>query len=116
MAIKKQTYTSPKAGQSLITVIASGCKTPIIEVKYSNLIKPFYYPNSPKIPHYSITCIIDPAEHLEFLEGIHSIEKNEHVDTVIKTDAVKKNGEFITSGKSVMKFQGKDKIPIFVLE
>lgn len=113
---KKPVYKSPKAGQSLITTIASGCVTPLLEVKYSNLIKPFYYPNSPKIPRYSITCISDPKEHKEFLDGILSIEKNEKVETVIKNDTVRKNNDIVNSGKACVKFQGKEKIPIYLIE
>jgi hypothetical protein len=113
MATQK-TYKNPTAGTPLISTISSGCKTPIIEIKFSNLIKPFYYPNSPTIPRYSITCVFDPISAKEFLKGIQTIEKNEQVDSIIKNDTIKQDGELVTSGLVLIKFQNKDKIPVFI--
>ena len=109
-------YKSAKSGQSLVTVIASSCRTPILSVKYSNLVKPYYYPNSAKVPRYSVTCLANSEEHKEFISDIQSIEKNEKVETVIKNDFTKKDGETVNTGNVCIKFQGKDLIPIFVIE
>jgi hypothetical protein len=111
-----KTYKSPKAGQSLISVISSNCRTPILEIKYSNLINPFYYPNSPKIPRYSITCLIDPDKNGDFISNLRSIEKNEGVESVIKVDSAKNGDKYENTGKLSIKFQGKDQIPIYVME
>lgn len=111
----KNVYKNPVAGQPLLSTISSGCKTPIIEVKFSNLIKAFYYPNSPTIPRYSITCVIDPAEQKEFIKGIQSIERNEGVDSVIKNETVKEKGELINTGNILLKFQSKDTIPVYIM-
>jgi len=108
------TYKNPQAGVPLMTTISSGCKSPILRIKYSNLLHPFYYPNSPKIPRYSVTCLADPEKDKEFLEGIRTIEKNEGVDSIIKNDAVKKDDEYVTSGLLVIKFQSKDQIPVYL--
>lgn len=107
---------NPTPGVPLITTISTGCKTPKMEVKYCNLVNPFYYPNSPKIPRYSVTCVIDPEEHREFLEAIQTIEQNEKVESVIKHDSIKdsESGKMVTSGKLNIKFQSKDKVPIFI--
>src|SRR5277367_1155622 len=91
MAKEKNVYTNPQAGQPLITVISSGCKTPIVNVKFCCLVNAYYYPNSPTIPRYSITCLCDPEEHKEFLKGIETIETNEHVETILKADTTKDN-------------------------
>lgn len=109
-------YKSPKAGQPLITTITSACKTPILPVKFCNLLKPFYYQNSPNVPRYSITCLVDPEEHSEFISTIQTIEKNEKVETIIKSEIQKKDGNSCFSGKLLIKFQGKDKIPVYVIE
>lgn len=98
----------------LLSVISAGIESPIGKVKFSNLVKPFYYPNSPKIPRYSITVIFDPALHGEFLEGIESIEKNEGVDSIIKKETYKKDGENVQSGNVIIKFQTKEKIKTFL--
>lgn len=115
MAQTKQVYRNPQPGQPLITTISSGCKTPLLDIKFCNLINPFRYPNSPTVPRYSITCVVDPSEHKEFLKGIQSIEKDEKVETIIKNDYVKEGSEHFTTGKLLVKFQGKDKIPVYIL-
>lgn len=107
-------YKSPKVGQPLITTISSSCVTPKLEVKFSSIFNPFYYPNSPKVPRYSVTCLVDPKKNSDFLLGIETIEKNEGVDSVIKTDCCRKDGENMQSGKVTVKFQTKDLIPIFI--
>jgi hypothetical protein len=107
-------YRAPATGQPLITTISSGCQTPLLEIKYCNLVKPFYYPNSPAIPRYSVTCVVDPEIHSEFLHGIQAIEKNEKVDSILKKDYVKEGKENITTGKVIVKFQTKDIIPVYI--
>lgn len=115
MAQSKQVYRNPQPGQPLITTISSGCKTPLLDIKFCNLVNPFRYPNSPTIPRYSITCVVDPNEHKQFLLGIQSIEKDEKVETIIKNEYVKEGDEPLTTGKVLVKFQGKDKIPVYIL-
>ena len=114
--IQKQVYKNPKIGQPLISVISTGCKTPILKVKFCNLFKPYYYANSPTIPRHSLTCVVDPEEHKEFLKGIQTIEKNESVETIIKNETIKEGTEHHLTGNVLIKFQSKDIIPIFVIE
>lgn len=114
MVAKPPVYRKPQSGQPLISTISTGCKTPLLEVKFCNLVKPFYYPNSPTIPRYSVTCLADPTEHKDFILGIQTIENNENVETIIKNDTVKKDGQYVTTGKVIIKFQSKDMIPVFV--
>jgi len=115
MAVR-QVYKNPQAGQPLITTISTGCRTPILEIKFCNILRPFYYSNSPTVPRYSVTCIVDPKEHKEFLKGIQTIESNEKVESIIKNDSVKEGNEYLQSGKVLIKFQGKDSIPVYVLD
>lgn len=110
----KQVYKNPQPGQPLISTISSGCKTPPLEVKFCNLVNPFRYPNSPTIPRYSVTCVVDPEAHKEFLKGIQTIEKDEKVDSIIKNETQKENGEHLNTGKVLLKFQSKDIIPVFM--
>jgi uncharacterized protein (DUF1330 family) len=110
----KQVYKNPQPGQPLITTISSGCKTPVLNIKFCNLVKAFYYPNSPTIPRYSVTCIIDPAKNKEFLIGVQTIEKNEKVETIIKNETVKEEGNHITTGNLLIKFQSKEKVPVYI--
>lgn len=112
MAVKK-VYKNPQNGQPLISVISSGCRTPLLDIKYCNILKPFYYPNSPGIARYSITCIIDPEIHKDFLKGIQTIEKNEGVESIVKQDSVKKDNAQNLTGKRNIKFQSKEIIPIY---
>lgn len=104
----------PVVDQPLISVISSGCITPILEVKFCSLFNPYYYPNSPTIPRRSVTCIVDPKKHKDFLTGIQTIEKNEKVETIIKHDTKKEDGQQTFNGLFLIKFQSKDQIPIFV--
>lgn len=110
----KQVYKNPQVGQPLISSISSGCTTPILEIKFCNLVKPFYYPNSQTIPRYSVTCVFDPEKNKEFLKSIQTIEKNEKVESIIKNDSVKEGGQHITTGKLLIKFQSKELIPVYV--
>lgn len=112
----KQVYKNPQSGQPLITIICSGCQTPLLDIKFCNLLKAWYYPNSPTIPRYSVTCVIDPSKDKEFLVGIQTIEKNEKVDTIIKNETVKEDGQHLNTGKLLIKFQGKDKVPVYIHE
>lgn len=114
MAQEKQVYKNPQPGQPLITTISTGCKTPLLEVKFCNLVKPYYYANSPTIPRHSVTCVVDPELHKDFLKAIQTIEKNEKVETIIKNETVKENDEHTTTGKVLIKFQSKDNIPVYL--
>lgn len=111
----KQVYKNPQAGQPLISTISTNCKTPILEVKFCNLVKAYYYPNSPTIPRHSVTCVVDPEIHKEFLKGIQTIEKNENVDSIIKNETAKEAQEIVKTGKVLVKFQSKDKVPVFIV-
>ena len=114
MAQAKQIYKNPTPGQPLISTISSGCRTPVLEVKFCNLVNPFRYPNSPTIPRYSVTCVIDPETHKEFLNGIQTIENDEKVDSIIKNETMKEQDEHLTTGKVLIKFQSKAIIPVFM--
>lgn len=116
MPEKKSVYKNPQAGSALLTVICSGCRTPILDVKFSTLVNPFYYQNSPGIARYSVTCSFNPEEHKEFLKGILNIEKNEKVDSILKNETTKKEGEYVNTGNILIKFQTKEVIPIYLTE
>lgn len=116
MATDKKVYKNPQPGQPLISTISTVCQTPKLEVKFCNLVKPYYYANSPTIPRYSITCVVDPELHKEFLKGIQTIEKNEEVDSIIKNETIREAGEHVTTGKVLIKFQSKDKIPVYSIQ
>ncbi len=113
MAYEKRVYSNPTPGKPLITTISSNCKTPILEVKFCNLVNPFYYPNS-SIPRYSITCVFNPREEKEFLSSIQTIEKNEGVESIIKNETEKGEEGPAWTGRVHIKFQSKDKIPVYV--
>lgn len=115
MAQERQVYKNPKPGQPLISTISSGCKTPILEIKFCNLVNPFRYPNSPTIPRYSVTCVVNQKDHGDFLKGIQAIERDEKVETIIKNDTVKEGDEHFTTGKVLIKFQSKENVPVYVM-
>ena len=99
-----------------MSVIMPGCKTPVLEVKFSNLIKPFFYPNSPNVLRYSITCVIDPIKNKDFLKSLQDIERAEKVDTILKNESEKSGDFHANTGKILVKFQSKMKIPTYVIE
>lgn len=113
MATTKSVYKNALQGVPLISTISSSCKTPLIDIKFSNLVKPFYYPNSPTIPRYSVTCLIDPDKCEEFIKGVECIAKNEGVESIFKNETKKEKDEYVFTGKYLIKFQGKDLIPVF---
>lgn len=109
----KATYKAPTQGQSLVSVVVSNCMTPLLSVKFSNLLKAYYYNNSPTIPRYSVTVVFSPETHKEFLKVIQTIEKNEKVETIIKNDSTKEEDGYFNTGDLLIKFQNKDKVPVF---
>jgi hypothetical protein len=113
MSQSKQVYKNPQQGQPLISIISTSCKTPKLDVKFCNLVNPYYYANSPTVPRHSVTCVVDPEIHKEFLKGIQTIEKNEKVDSIIKNETVKEGDEHLNTGKVLIKFQSKDIIPVY---
>lgn len=113
MSKQKYVYKNPQPGQPLITTISSGCVTPILSIKFCCLVRPFCYANS-TIPRYSITCIIDPKVNREFLTYIQTIEKNENIPTIIKNETIKEGNEHFNTGNMLIKFQSKEKIPVFL--
>lgn len=114
MSAKK--YVSPSAGAGLTSVIISGLKTPIVPVKFCNLTKPFYYPNSPQVPRFSVTCLFDAAKTKDFIKTIQDIEKNEKVESIIKLDTEKVDGEFFNTGNYLIKFQDRIKVPVYSMD
>lgn len=90
-----------------MSVIMPGCKTPVLEVKFSNLIKPFFYPNSPNVPRYSITCVIDPIKNKDFLKSLQDIERAEKVDTILKNESENQEIFTPTLGKFWLNFRVK---------
>lgn len=114
----KNLVYKPKNGGGSITTISKDCKTPLLRIKFCNLIKAYYYQSSPTIPRYSISCVIDPDKPEEgtFLSTIQSIEKNEGLSTIIKNELVRVGQENVPTKNFVIKFQGsKDKIPVYVV-
>lgn len=114
MSQPKQVYKAPQSGQPLITTISTGCKTPILEVKFCSLVNAYFYNNSPTVPRHSVTCLIDPEEHKEFLKSVQAIEKHEKVETIIKNETAKEGDNHVTTGKVLIKFQSKEKIPVYL--
>lgn len=112
MTVKK-VYKNKKSGTALLTTLINNLESPIMPVKFSSLINPYSYKNSPTVPRYSVTCILCPQKDAKFLETIHTIEKNSGIDTILKNDTVKKNGEYMLTGNVVIKFQSKEFIPVF---
>lgn len=113
--MSKQVYKNPTSGQPLLSSISTACQTPLLEVKFCNLLKPYYYWNSPTIPRYSVTCVFDPLQNKDFLKAVQTIEKNEGVESIIKNETEKdESGAHVMTGNVLIKFQTKDKIPVFM--
>lgn len=105
-----------KAGTPLLTTISAGCKTPLLEIKFCNLLNPYYFKNSPNVPRYSVTCVVDPDEHQKFMSDTQAIEKNEGVPAIMKEELVSIDDVACFSGKLLVKFQGKDIIPVYKVD
>lgn len=118
---KPPVYQRPVAGQAVTSILYKDAKTPKIKVKFSNIINPFRYPNSPTIPRWSITCLLDPgieSDH-EFIGKIEKLEAKESIQgsQTLKDDVFKdREGQIVKSGKYIMKFQTRDKIPVIVMK
>ncbi len=109
-----QTYRSTQGNTPLISTVISGLKSPVLKIKFSNVVTPYYYPNSPRVPRYSITGVFDRDEEKEFLETIQKIEQRESVDSIMKCETENIDGKKCINAKKILiKFQAKDPIPVF---
>jgi len=113
MALKKTVYKRPSEGMPLIEPIVKGAKSPILEVRFCNLLKAFQFPNSPGVDRYSITCAIDPVADLEYQEYIEKLEKKEGVESALKNELRKEPGGSVFTGRVLIKFQAIVKVPIY---
>src|SRR5690606_38367052 len=75
----------------------------------------FYYPNSPTIPRYSISATFDPKLHDAFLKSIQTVEQNEGVESILKPEIYRDGGHSVDTGKLLVKFQTKSKIPVYMI-
>lgn len=112
--MQKNTYKESVHGRSKTPILITGWKTPKMKVIFSNVVKPFYYPNSPDTARFSLTTVVDPVEHKEFIEKLKKMEATEKCTTQFK-DEMKKDevGNLKPTGKYILKFQTKEGIPLF---
>ncbi len=118
---KPPVYQRPVPGQAVTSILHKQVKTPKIKVKFSNVVNAFYYPNSPTVPRWSITCLLDPdkEQDQEFIAKIERLESRENIQGshTLKDDVFKdRDGQIVKSGKYIMKFQTRDKIPVIVVK
>lgn len=105
-------YKRPVAGQPVNHALHKDIRTPRFKIKFSNIYKPFFYDSTPMVPRYSVTCVIDPDHHTDFIERLIALETREGVSEAnTLKDEVYKNveGAMVNTGKHLMKFQAKDK-------
>jgi hypothetical protein len=107
-------FKKPPLGKSPAAILISGWKTPKLKVIFSNIVKPFYYPNSPQTPRHSVTVLVDPVLNKEFMDQIIKMEANEKCMSQFR-DEIKKdeNGNANKTGKSLLKFQLFEGVPVF---
>lgn len=81
--------------------------SPVAAMKYSCLAKPYYYPGSPT-PRWSLTVLFDPSkpEDAALLKIFETIAEEEKISTI----------GFMEGDLISIKFQTKDKIPLFILD
>jgi hypothetical protein len=48
------------------------------------------------------------------LDYIQTIEKNENIPTIIKNETTKEGDQHFNTGKMLIKFQSKEKIPVYL--
>lgn len=106
---------APVAGQALTSIVMEKVKTPALKIKFCNNTKPFYYDNSPDIPRYSVTCVVEPEKHKDFIKIFTTIENNEKIkQSVLKTEVSKKDGVSVNTGNWIIKFTDKKPIRVVV--
>lgn len=118
-AEQKNFYNRPVAGQPVTSVIAQNIETPLLRVKFSNIVNPFFYPNSPTVPRYSITCVLEPDSHEQFIKKLIHIEKKEGIiDSQIFKDEIFKDtsGQVFKTGNHLIKFQNRERVPVTIVQ
>lgn len=110
-------YQRPVAGQAVSQHVQRDAKSPRIKVKFANVAKPFFYQSSNNVARYSVTGVLDPDIHLEFIQKVIALEAKEGItDSQTLKHEIQKgpDGNVITTGRHLMKFQTKEKIPVIV--
>ena len=112
--MQPNTFKKSVHGRSQTPILISGWRTPKLKVIFSNIVKPFYYPNSPQMARYSLTVVVDPICHKEFMDKMKKMEHNENCATQFRDEMKKdESGNPQITGNSILKFQTKEGIPIF---
>lgn len=105
-----------EGAQQVIKKLGDSYETPVLAVKYSSVKRPYKFANN-DIPRYSITLILDDKKNRSFidkLEGLRARQGAEKFRTEISF--INNRGFKLSTGKSLIKFQRKEKIPIFDTE
>lgn len=110
-------FTKPLGKKSFLTPVKANQVSPALEVKFSSITQPYVYKGEKG--KYNITLLIDPEQEdqMKFLEMITELEKEHNCpQTIIKTDSEKGDGEYISTGKYVIKMSNKNKPYVFVMK
>lgn len=113
---KKPVYQRPIPGQPVTSILVKDARSPKLKVKFSNVFNPFFYPNSPTVPRWSITCLVCPDKDSQFAQFIQDLEEREKIkESSLKEDVLKdRDGQIVKTGQYQIKFQTRDKIPVIV--
>lgn len=115
-AVKPAKGQKEETSNKITEKVKVGLLTPKIKIKFSSVITPFFYPNAPQVPRFSVTCIVDISdkEQAEFLKMIQDVEKEFGIiETVFKSDVGNdEEGDVVKTGNATIKFQTR--VPISV--
>jgi hypothetical protein len=99
--------------QQVIKLLDGHYQTPVLPVKYSSVKKPYKFANN-DIPRYSITLILDEKKNKSFISKLESLRTQQGAENFRnELSYVNERGFKISSGKSLIKFQRKEKIPVY---
>ena len=110
-------YQRPVAGKPVSQHVQKDAKSPKLRVKFANVARPFHYQSSTNVPRDSVTGVLDPDIHMDFIQKVIALESKEGItDSQTLKDEIQKApvGTVVTTGKHLMKFQTKDKIPVII--
>lgn len=120
MAIREQitpTQKNEEKKSNPLTIIAKDWETPWVTVANCNLLKPFYYANSPKVPRYSVIVVLDPRdkEVYDFISNIREIEKNENLKSLLRDqrEVDPETNKKTLTGNKLLKISSNEPVEIF---
>lgn len=106
-------HNAQENAQQVIKTLKGCYQSPVLPVRFSSVKNPYKFANN-DIPRYSITLILDEKKNKHFISQLENLRTQQGAESFrSEMSFVNDKGFKIGTGKSLIKFQGKEKIPVY---